>query len=229
MFSKNKRGDTWGDESKVFDINAVSRIFFDYDYENFTHKILIQHVFISGLNINAMQQLLPPGTRLARLMTNTPVQFRQGVSSFSLGPNCTAADRNTISNLLEAIGYCTEVKEELVDTVTGFAGGGPAYVYCVIEAIADGAVLGGINRQEAMQMAARTVIGAATMIQETKKHPGQLKDEVCSAGGSTINGVRVLEQGKMRGTMIEAVRASAERSKELGKLLKESLNLEKSD
>ena len=182
--------------------------------------IMINRTFLFiGLNIGTMQYLLPPETRLARLMTNTPVQYREGVSSFTLGPHCKPEDKDTIRNLMKAIGYCTEVKEELVDTVTGFAGGGPAYTYCFIEAIADGAVLGGMNRSEALDMAAKTVIGAARMVEETKKHPGQLKDEVCSAGGSSINGIRVLENAGMRGTMIEAVKAATERSKQLGKVL----------
>lgn len=175
--------------------------------------------FAAGMNITSMQKLLPPETRIARLMTNTPVQYCEGVSTYTMGPHCRPDDRETIHNLLSAIGYCTEVKEELVDTVTGFAGGGPAYVYCFIEAMADGAVLGGMNRKEALQMAARTCIGAAKMVEETRKHPGQLKDDVCSGGGSTINGIRILEQNGMRGTVIEAVKAASGRSKELGKLL----------
>lgn len=181
-----------------------------------------------GLKIDSMQTFLPPDTRLVRLMTNTPVQFRQGVSSFTLGPYCKPGDEETVSKLLGAIGYCTEVREELLDTVTGFAGGGPAYVYCIIDAIADGAVLGGMTRREALQMAAKTVIGAATMVEETKKHPGQLKDEVCSAGGSTINGIRVLEQEGLRGTIIEAVRSATARSRELGVLLNGQCNGKKS-
>jgi len=181
--------------------------------------------FAAGLTIDSMQYLLPAETRICRLMTNTPVQFCEGVSSYTMGKHCKDEDRDTVHNLLSAIGYCTEVREELVDTVTGFAGGGPAYVYCFIEAMADGAVLGGMNRKEALQMAAKTAIGAAKMVQETRKHPGQLKDEVCSGGGSTINGIRVLEQNGMRGTVIEAVRAASSRSKELGA----SLNQKKPD
>jgi len=181
-----------------------------------------QHLLLSfaaGLGIEAIESFLPPGSRVARLMTNTPVQFREGVSSFTLGTHCIAEDKDTISQLMKAVGYCTEVKEELLDTVTGFAGGGPAYAYCFIEAIADGAVLGGMNRREALEMATKTMIGAARMIEETRKHPGQLKDEVCSAGGSTIHGIRVLEQAGMRGTIIETVQAASARSKALGVLL----------
>jgi len=184
------------------------------------------HLFMSfaaGMKIKTMQYLLPPKTRIARLMTNTPVQFRDGVSSFSLGPYCKEEDRKMIQNLMGAVGYCEEVKEELLDTVTGFAGGGPAYTYCFIEAIADGAVLGGMNRKEALRMAAKSVLGAARMIEETNRHPGELKDAVCSAGGSTIYGIRELERNGMRGAVINAVKAATERSKELGKTLNEKI------
>ena len=111
------------------------------------------------------------------------------------------------------------MKEGIVDTVIDFAGGVGLHRYCFNEVLADGAVLGGMNRKEALQMAARTCIGAAKMVEETRKHPGQLKDDVCSGGGSTINGIRILEKNGMRGTVIEAVKAASERSKELGKIL----------
>ena len=173
------------------------------------------------MKLQTMQYLLPPKTRLARLMTNTPVQFREGVSSFTLGPHCLAEDRNTISRLMESVGYCVEVREELVDTVTGFAGGGPAYAYSFIEAIADGAVKGGMNRDEALRMAARSVLGAARMIEETMKHPGELRDAVCSGGGSTIFGVHALERGGMRGAVMDAVDAATNRSRQLGENINE--------
>ena len=168
-----------------------------------------------------MQYLLPSKTKIARLMTNTPVQYREGVSSFALGKHCREEDKALIQNLMGAVGYCREVKEELLDTVTGFAGGGPAYTYSFIEAIADAAVLGGMNRQDALKMAAKTVVGAARMIEETQCHPGELKDAVCSGGGSTVHGIHALESAGMRGAVMDAVKAATERSKELGKQLNE--------
>lgn len=174
------------------------------------------------MKIRNMQYLLPPKTRIIRLMTNTPVQFCQGVSSFSLGPYCKPEDRELISNLMTSVGYCTEVKEDILNTVTGFAGGGPAYAYCFIEAVADAAVLGGMNRNEALKMAAKSLLGAARMVEETGEHPGKLKDDVCSAGGSTIFGIHALEKGKMRATVIDAVRAATDRSSDLGRILDEA-------
>lgn len=168
-----------------------------------------------------MQYLLPPKTRIARLMTNTPSQFREGVSSFALGPHCKEDDRKLIQKLMTTVGYCTEVNENLLDCVTGFAGGGPAYAYCFIEAIADAAVLGGVPREQAIKMAAKSILGAARMVEETGDHPGKLKDDVCSAGGSTISGIHALEKGRMRAAVIDAVKAATGRSTELGKILNE--------
>jgi len=177
--------------------------------------------FAAGMKIRNMQYLLPPKTRIARLMTNTPTQFMEGVSSFALGPHCREEDHRLIQDLMSTVGYCTEVKEHLLDVVTGFAGGGPAYAYCFIEAIADAAVLGGMSREQAIKMAAKTILGAAKMVEETGDHPGKLKDDVCSAGGSTIYGIHSLEKGRMRASVIDAVNAATDRSTELGKLLNE--------
>lgn len=187
--------------------------------------ITTDHLLLSsaaGMKISNMQRLLPPNTRIARFMTNTPVQFREGVSSFALGKHCKEEDRATITGLLKSVGFCNEVKEELLDTVTGFAGGGPAYTYSFIEAIADGAVLGGMNRAEAIKMAAKTVLGAARMVEETQKHPGELKDQVCSGGGSTIHGIHAMERSGLRGSVIDAVTAASNRSRELGKIINEN-------
>merc|ERR1719193_347104 len=175
--------------------------------------------FAAGLEINAMQKRLPPKTRLGRVMTNTAVQYLEGTSSFTLGPYCTDDDRNTVKQLMQSVGYCNEVKENQLDIVTGFAGGGPAYTFCFIESIADGAVLGGMQRGEAIQMATKTVLGAAKTLEQTGLHPAQLKDSICSPGGTTIYGVRALENAGMRGAVIEAVKAASERSKELGLVL----------
>ena len=178
--------------------------------------------FAAGMKIRTMQYLLPPKTRVARLMTNTPVQFREGVSSYTPGSYCTQQDVDLINKLLNSVGYCVEVKEDLVDLITGFAGGGPAYIYTVIDALANGAVQGGMNRDEALQMAAKVVLGAARMVQETKQHPGELRDAVCSGGGSTIFGIHSLEKGGLRPAIIDAIMSATERSKDLGDAINET-------
>eukprot|EP00794_Sanderia_malayensis_P007589 gene7589-8429_t len=183
--------------------------------------------FAAGMKLRTMQYLLPPKTRIARLMTNTPVQFREGVSSYTLGAHCTKEDGETINKLMSTISYCVEVKEDLVDLITGFAGGGPAYIYSIIDAMASGAVQGGMNRDDAIKMAAKTVLGAARMVQETKQHPGELRDAVCSGGGSTIFGIHALERGGVKATIMDAIMEATERSKDLGDTLNESSLMEK--
>ncbi len=183
--------------------------------------------FAAGMKLRTMQYLLPPKTRIARLMTNTPVQFREGVSSFTLGGHCTKEDADTIYRLMSTISYCVEVKEDLVDLITGFAGGGPAYIYTIIEAMANGAVQGGMNRDDATKMAAKTVLGAARMVQETKQHPGELRDAVCSGGGSTIFGIHALERTGLRASIMDAIMEATKRSKDLGETLNENSLLEK--
>jgi len=178
--------------------------------------------FAAGMKLRTMQFLLPPKTRIARLMTNTPVQFREGVSSYTPGAYCTDEDIELISKLMSSVGYCVQVKEELVDLITGFAGGGPAYLYTIIEAMANGAVQGGMNRDEALQIAAKTVVGAARMVQETKQHPGELRDAVCSGGGSTIFGIHALEKAGVRTAIMDAIMAATKRSKDLGDSINES-------
>ncbi|MFI5359916.1 MAG: pyrroline-5-carboxylate reductase family protein, partial [Halanaerobiales bacterium] len=111
-----------------------------------------------------------------------------------------------------------EVGEDLMDGVTGLSGSGPAYVYMLIEALADGAVLTGLPRDLALKLAAWTVQGAARMVLETGRHPGELKDMVTSPGGTTIRGVEVLEERGFRSALIAAVKAATERSRELNEL-----------
>ena len=114
------------------------------------------------------------------------------------------------------MGYAVEVAESQMDAVTGVSGSGPAYVCIVIEALADGGVLAGLPRPLALKLPTQTVLGTATMIAETKRHPAELKDAVASPGGTTIEAISVLEQNGIRGALIEAVAASAERSREMG-------------
>jgi pyrroline-5-carboxylate reductase len=120
-----------------------------------------------------------------------------------------------IETMLGSVGYVTVVTENQLDAVTGLSGSGPAYVFLMIEALADGGVAAGLPRKIALELAAQTVRGAATMVRDSGEHPGQLKDNVCSPGGTTIAAMRVLEQNAVRGALIDAVAASAARSREL--------------
>jgi pyrroline-5-carboxylate reductase len=184
--------------------------------DNFTK----QHLLISiaaGVTLAKLEAALPVGARVIRVMPNTPVLVGEGASAFALGKNATAADGELVKKLLSAVGVAFQVKENLLDAVTGLSGGGPAYVYQFIEALSDGGVASGLPRDMATKLAAQTVLGGAKMVLETGQHPGALKDQVTSPGGTTIEGLHALEKGKLRATVISAVRAATEKSKKLGK------------
>jgi len=159
---------------------------------------------------------LPAGARVIRVMPNTPALIGAGASAFAPGKHTTAGDVELAGKLLSAVGMALPVKESLLDAVTGLSGSGPAYAYQFIEALSDGGVASGLPRDIATKLAAQTVMGAAKMILETGQHPGVLKDQVTSPGGTTIEGLHELEKGKLRATVISAVRAATERSKKLG-------------
>jgi pyrroline-5-carboxylate reductase len=177
------------------------------------------HLLISiaaGVTISKLENLLPAGARVIRVMPNTPALVSEGASAFALGKSATAADAELAKKLLSAVGVAIQVKEPLLDAVTGLSGSGPAYVYQFIEALSDGGVASGLPRDIATKLAAQTVLGAAKMVLETGQHPGALKDQVTSPGGTTIEGLHALEKGKLRATVMSAVRAATEKSKKLG-------------
>src|SRR5271168_2007392 len=177
------------------------------------------HLLISiaaGVPIAKLEGGLPAGSRVIRVMPNTPSLVGAGASAFALGKSATAADGELAQKLLSAVGLALPVKESLLDAVTGLSGSGPAYVYQFIEALSDGGVASGLPRDIATKLAAQTVLGGAKMVLETGEHPGALKDQVTSPGGTTIEGLHALEKGKLRATVISAVRAAAEKSKKLG-------------
>nr|AAV31910.1 pyrroline-5-carboxylate reductase [Aedes aegypti] len=155
-----------------------------------------------------------------RTMPNTPMQVGAGCTIYSAGfgkhcPGIVLSYYEDIKFMLNQLGLAYEVNEAQMDGITGLTGCGPAFVYEIIEALADGGVKQGIARDMALKMAAQTVMGAAKTVLETGKHPAVLKDEVCSPGGATIHGVHELEKGAMRATLMNAVEKSAARAKEL--------------
>jgi pyrroline-5-carboxylate reductase len=181
----------------------------------FTKKHLLISI-AAGVTIAKLESNLPAGARVIRVMPNTPALVGAGASGFALGKNATAADGELAKKLLSAVGLALPVKENLLDAVTGLSGSGPAYVYQFIEALSDGGVASGLPRDIATQLAAQTVLGGAKMVLATGQHPGALKDQVTSPGGTTIEGLHELEKGKLRATVISAVRAATEKSKKLG-------------
>ncbi len=171
----------------------------------------------AGVTLATLEAAAAENFRIIRAMPNTPALVGQGAAGFCLGTRATAEDAAVAGSLLGAVGLSVEVPERLMDAVTGLSGSGPAYVYLIIEALADGGVRAGIPRADAIRLAAQTVLGSAAMVLETGEHPAVLKDMVTSPGGTTIAGLAALEKGGIRSALIEAVTAATRRATELGK------------
>lgn len=177
------------------------------------------HLLISiaaGVPIAKLEAGLGPGRRVIRVMPNTPALLGASASAYALGKSATTADAGLVQRIFSAVGVAFQLKESLLDAVTGLSGSGPAYMYLMIEALSDGGVAVGLPRDVATTLAAQTMLGSARMVLETGIHPGALKDMVTSPGGTTIEGLHELEKGKVRGVLISAVRAATEKSRKLG-------------
>jgi pyrroline-5-carboxylate reductase len=179
-----------------------------------------KHLIISiaaGITLQALAEGLGATVRLVRVMPNTPCLVGASATGYSPGTTATPEDVEVVGKLFGAVGKAFRVSEPLLDAVTGLSGSGPAYVYTLIEAMADGGVRCGLPRDVSLALAAQTVLGAAKMILETGQHPAILKDAVTSPGGTTIAGLQVLERAAFRAAAIDAVEAAAKRAQELGK------------
>jgi pyrroline-5-carboxylate reductase len=170
----------------------------------------------AGITLAAIEEAAAASTRVIRAMPNTPALVGHGAAAFCTGSRATREDAATATLLLGSTGLALEVPERLMDAVTGLSGSGPAYVYLVIEALADGGVRCGLPRADAQKLAVQTVLGAAAMVAGTGEHPAVLKDMVTSPGGTTIAGLAELEARGLRSALIEAVTAATRRAKELG-------------
>ena len=169
----------------------------------------------AGLTIARLAEHLPAQTKIVRIMPNTPSMVGEGMASVTPNEFVTSAETEDVVSIFSSFGKAVVVEERLIDAVCGLSGSGPAYVYMFIEALADGAVQEGLPRSMAYTFAAQTVLGAAKMVLATGEHPGKLKDDVCSPGGTTIEAVHVLEETGFRAAAAAAVIASAEKNKRL--------------
>ncbi len=156
-----------------------------------------------------------PELRIVRCMPNTPALVSEGCTGICAGEEVPSEDLERIVTLTGAFGRAGIVPERLMDAVVGVSGSAPAYVFMFIEALADGAVAAGMPRKQAYEFAAQTVLGSAKMVLETGRHPGELKDMVCSPGGTTIEAVKMLEEKGFRGAVMDAVEACVEKSKRM--------------
>jgi pyrroline-5-carboxylate reductase len=171
----------------------------------------------AGVPIEAIERKVGRGVRIIRTMPNTPALVGAGATALAPGEHATEADLAQAKALFEAVGMAVVVEEPLLDAVTGLSGSGPAYIFLIIEALADGGVKAGLARDQAQELAAQTVLGSAKLLIETGEHPGRLKDQVTSPGGTAIAGLHTLEAGGLRTTLMDAVEAATNRSRELGK------------
>ena len=151
-------------------------------------------------------------------MPNTPALVGEGMTLISYENNIDENDIKNVKKLFESVGKVEILDEKLMNEVTALTGSSPAYVYMFIEAMADAAVLSGIPRGIAYKLAAQSVMGSAKMVLESGKHPGELKDEVCSPGGTTIEAVSELEKNGFRSAVIEAMNVCTKRAREIGKI-----------
>ena len=177
------------------------------------------HIVVSiaaGITIQSLEKRLLKGTRVVRVMPNTPALVQAGAAALCKGTNTSQNDLDVVRKILEAVGKAVVVPEALMDAVTGLSGSGPAYVFTFIEGLIDAGVREGLPRNVAQELVVQTVLGAALMCQNTGKHPAELTTMVTSPGGTTVAGLHVLERAALRGILLDAVRAATERSRELG-------------
>ncbi|MBM4237036.1 MAG: pyrroline-5-carboxylate reductase, partial [Euryarchaeota archaeon] len=170
----------------------------------------------AGIKIGYIESRLNHGVRVIRVMPNHACLVGASASGYAPGKYANEEDKETVQRILESVGRAFCLDEKLLDAVTGLSGSGPAFVYVMIEALADGGVMAGLPRDVSLALAAQTVLGSAKTVLDTKKHPGELKDQVASPAGTTIEGLKVIEEAGVRGTLIKAVHAAAKKSQELG-------------
>ncbi len=169
----------------------------------------------AGTSTDYVSSLFEKPVRIVRSMPNTPAAVGAGMTSLSPNAMATAEDIKFAKALFGCVGQVEIIKESLMDVASAIAGSSPALVYMFIEALADGAVLKGMPRQQAYRMAAQAVLGSAQMVRDSGVHPGQLKDNVASPGGTTIEAIRQLEEGAFRGSLIEAIARCVDKSIEI--------------
>jgi pyrroline-5-carboxylate reductase len=194
--------------------NAVASVLEDLDVALAARPLWIS--IAAGVPLDKLASAQPDDARIVRTMPNTPALVGAGATAYFPSASVSEADIQLTEAILEAAGWCWRAPNEgLLDAVTGLSGSGPAYVFLILEALADAGVREGLPRDAAQSLATRTVLGAAKLALETGTHPGQLKDQVTSPGGTTIAGLEQLEAHGVRAAIYDAVRAATERSKAL--------------
>lgn len=197
-------------------ILAVKPMYYEEVLKEVSDKVGTEDILISiapGKTMEWIASVLGEGKKIVRTMPNTPALVGAGMTAVCYNEQITETDKETVMAVLTSFGKAEEIKEYMMDAVVAVSGSSPAYVYMFIEAMADAAVAEGLPRAAAYEFAAQSVYGSAKMVLETGLHPGVLKDQVCSPGGTTIQAVEVLEKKGMRSAVMEAMTACANKSR----------------
>ncbi|MEN8907166.1 MAG: pyrroline-5-carboxylate reductase [Clostridiales bacterium] len=186
-------------------------------------SVLYKKLFISiasGIPIDFYMKIMGTDKKIVRVMPNTPALVGEGMTCISYSKNIEKSEKETTKNIFKSVGKIKEIDESLMDSIVSLSGSSPAYIFILIEAMADAAVLEGISRDVAYEIAAQTVLGSAKMVLETKLHPGVLKDQVCSPAGTTIEALSKLEEYGFRNAIIKAMSECSKKSVEISKKFK---------
>lgn len=195
--------------------NIIPQVLIELYEQLRTDQLIIS--IAAGITLGKLEAVLPPACRIVRAMPNTPAQVGAGVTAVCQNDAATLEDMADVSDIFATCGTVEWVDESLIDVVIGIAGSAPAYFFMMIEAMGDAAVKAGMRRHMAYRMAAQAMLGSAKLALESGKHPGELKDDVCSPGGSTIEAVRSLEDNGFRSAVMSAVDAAINKSQEMNK------------
>lgn len=206
--------------AKVADVIvlAVKPVFFAEVIDEIKEYVTNEKLVISiaaGKSIAWIEEAFGREMKLIRCMPNTPALVGEGCTGVCLNKNITKTEEDLAMEIMNSFGKASVIPERIMDAVIGVSGSSPAYVFLFIEAMADGAVAAGMPRKQAYEFAAQSVLGSAKMVLETGMHPGELKDMVCSPGGTTMEAVKVLEQQGFRGTVMSAIEACVNKSKNM--------------
>jgi pyrroline-5-carboxylate reductase len=180
-------------------------------------KIIIS--IAAGVPLAAIESCLNKDLRLIRVMPNIATFVKEGAAAIAPGKHALKNDLKVSQAIFNSVGRSVIIEESLMDAITGLSGSGPAYIFLIVDALADAGVKVGLSREDALFLSSQTVLGAAKLLMDTNEHPGRLKDKVTSPGGTAIAGLHTLEEGGLRTTLINAVEAATKRAHELGEMM----------
>lgn len=180
-------------------------------------KVIIS--IAAGVPLAAIESCLNKDLRLIRVMPNIAASVKEGAAAIAPGKHASKGDLKLAKAIFDSVGKSIIIEEEFMDAITGLSGNGPAYIFLIVDALADAGVKMGLSREDSLLLSAQSVLGAAKLLLETGEHPGRLKDKVTSPGGTAIAALHTIEAGGLRTTLINAVEVGTNRSKELGEMM----------